>query len=111
MQNHMSLVFFDLETAGLTSAHPDIQLAAIAVDPDWNELDTFDEKIRFDISRADPEALKLNHYDPAIWEREALGECAVVKSFAAFLGPYKCVQLVSKRTGNPYSVARLAGHH
>lgn len=107
----MSLVFFDLETGGVLSHHPDIQLAAIAVDEDWNELDTFEAKIKFAITKADPEALKMNHYDPEIWEREALAESIVVELFYNFLEPYKCIQLVSKRTGNPYSVARLAGHN
>ena len=67
----MTTVFFDLETGGVTPDHPDIQLAAIAVDSDLNELDSFERKIQFKESDADPEALKLNHYDASIWDSEA----------------------------------------
>ena len=38
----MSIVFFDLETGGLEPTHPDIQLAAVALDGEWNELESFD---------------------------------------------------------------------
>lgn len=107
----MSIVFFDFETGGVSPDHPNIQLAAIAVDSDWNELETFERKIQFKESDADPEALKMNHYDAALWASEAKREFSVVNDFAAFLNRHKSIELVSKRTGNPYSVARLAGHN
>jgi DNA polymerase III epsilon subunit-like protein len=106
----VSVVFFDTETGGLTPAHPTIQLAAIAVDSEWNELETFERKISFDVAKADPEALKLNHYDARAWQ-DAFSEKVVVGLFAAFLKRHASVELVSRRTGNPYSVARLAGHN
>lgn len=107
----MSIVFFDLETGGVHPTHPDIQLAAVAVDENWNELAHFERKIQFDEAMADPEALKMNHYDPEIWAKYAIPEAVATADFSRFLEPFKVVQLVSKRTGRPYSVARLAGHN
>lgn len=106
-----TLVFFDTETGGLKPEHPTIQLAAIAVGPDWQELEIFERKIAFDEGKADPEALAINHYDPEVWRKEALPEARVVGEFAALLNRHRCVELISQRTGRPYSVARLAGHN
>jgi len=106
----MKIVFFDLETAGLTAAHPDIQLAAVATEQ-YEEVDCFEAKIRFERELADPEALKLNSYDPAVWEREAQDERDVVAQFSAFLRKHADLEMVSQRTGRPYQVARLAGHN
>ncbi len=105
----ITTVYFDLETGGLEPWHPDIQLAAVAIGPDWSELASFNEKIQFDESAADPEALKLNHYDKEVWAKTALTIPALVQKFSAFLNGHKALEMVSKRTGQPYSVARLAG--
>lgn len=106
----MSIVYFDIETGGLKLEHPIIQLAAIAVSPEWNEIETFERKIAFDETKADPDALALNHYDSEVWRKEALPEARVVGEFAALLNRHRSVELVSQRTGRPYSVARVGGH-
>ena len=108
----MRFVFFDYETGGVLPTHPNIQLAAIAVDFDsCKELDTFERKIRFDEKSADPEALKMNHYSRELWEREAVGAVQAHAEFAAFLKRHADVQMITKRTGAPYQVARLAGYN
>jgi DNA polymerase III epsilon subunit-like protein len=104
------MVFFDTETGGLLHKHPTIQLAAIAVGTDWRELETFESKIAFDVKTADPEVLAMNHYDAEAW-KGAPSEREVVTRFSAFLGRHRSISLVSKRTGNPYTVARVAGHN
>lgn len=106
----MSLVFFDFETGGILPTHPDIQLAAIAVAPDWTEIECFQAKILFDEAKAEPEALKINHYDREVWRKEGLGEGIVVSNFTAFLKRHGSIEMISK-AGSPYSVARLAGHN
>jgi len=106
----VSIVFFDLETGGLQSTHPNIQLAAIAVNDAFEEQAVFESKIAFDVGRADPEALKINHYSEEAWVDAPVVE-DVADRFSRFIEPYKSIQMVSKRTGNPYSVARLAGHN
>jgi DNA polymerase III epsilon subunit-like protein len=105
----ITTVYFDFESGGLEPHHPNIQLAAVAVGSAWEELSTFNRKIQFDESLADPEALKMNHYDRAVWEKEAEPVGIVIAEFTRFLNEYKSLQMVSKRTGAPYSVARLAG--
>ena len=102
-------VFFDLETGGVEEHHPDIQLAAVAV-RDWEVVDTFEHKIQFDTAEAEPEALRINSFNPNIWKDKALPEENVVMAFASFLEKYRAIQKIS-RAGNPYTVARLAGHN
>jgi len=104
------LVFFDFETGGIEPHKPEIQLAGIAVDSQFVEVGHFESKISFNEADADPEALKLNHYEPELW-KNAPGRDAVVSAFARFADKYKSVEMVSKRTGKPYNVARLAGHN
>ncbi len=105
-------IFFDFETGGVLPTHPSIQLAAIAVrDADWQEVASFEAKLIFDEAQADPEALRINHYDAAVWKEQAIQPGAAVARFSRFCEPYRSVPMVSKRTGNSYSVAKLAGHN
>lgn len=106
----MPLVIFDTETGGLLDHHPTIQIAAIAVDDDWTEIAAFERKIRFDIEACDPEALKMNSYDPAVWARDCVLPVDAMRGFADFLRDYADLQKVS-RGGKPYTVARLCGHN
>ena len=106
----MYVVFFDLETGGVEPQHPVIQLAAVAIDDAGAEKSSFETKLAFDESACDPEALKINHYDRAAW-KDALNTAQAVQLFSTWLRPYSSVSLVSKRTGRPYSVARLAGYN
>ena len=105
------MVFFDLETGGVLPHHPDIQLAAIAVDQArFAELETFEAKIAFEPSSADPAALELNHYTPEAWAK-AEAPIRVVSRFTDFLDRHKSLEMVSARTGRPYQVAVLCGHN
>lgn len=107
----MSIVYFDLETGGVDVYHPDIQIAAAVIDGNGKTLETFQRKIQFDESKAEPDALAMNHYSADVWKAEALPESQVVAEFAAFLKRHTSVEMLSKRTGRPYSVARLAGYN
>lgn len=106
------VVFIDTETGGLEPHHPTIQLAAIAVDRDFNELATFERKIRFNVADCEPEALAKNcyHGNETAWETAISPEGAYT-DFSNFLKRFCDVRMISKRTGNPYSVAQLAGHN
>lgn len=105
-------IFFDFETGGVEARHPSIQLAAIAVrDADWAEVASFEAKLKFDETAADPEALKMNHYDAEVWKAEAIPQALAASKLARWSEPYRSVEMISKRTGNPYRVAKLAGHN
>lgn len=107
----MRLVFFDLETGGLDPRrHPIIQLAAVAVGEQLEELGQFEAKILFDVSRADPQALAMNCYDAAVWKAEGIPAISAVQQFSQFLRPYSDVRMTSQR-GVPYVVAQLAGYN
>lgn len=106
----MITVFCDTETGGTQPQHPTIQLAAIATDGDV-ELDAFSQRIAFNPLECDPDALAMNHYDPALWIETAVMPNVCAARFARWLRPYQAVTLTSKRTGNPYTVARMAGYN
>jgi DNA polymerase III epsilon subunit-like protein len=105
----MITIYFDFETGGIRDDQPNIQLAAIAVDNDFRELASFEEKIQFDESAADPQALAINHYQRDKWT-QAKPSAVVARLFAQWLRPFSCVEKISK-AGKPYSIARLAGHN
>lgn len=108
----MRIVFFDLETGGLDSSkHPIIQIAAVAVDENFRVLEQYQAKIDFNREEADPEALKMNHFDEAVWQKEQQSQSQVIRDFSAFLKRFSDVEMISQRTGNPYRVAQLAGHN
>lgn len=106
------LVFFDLETAGLSPSAPIIQLSAVAVDRmTWEELiPPFNKLIKFDESLAEPRALEVNHYSPERWEAEAESLGSVLTSFGNWLRAYTSIPMTSKR-GTPYYLAQLAGYN
>lgn len=105
-------IYFDLETGGLRDDAPIIQIAAVAVEEStWTELDHFEAKIRFIEEEAEPKALELNHYDPEVWKATAVPLPKALAGFSAFIEPHREIRMVSQRTGNPYTVARLIGHN
>ncbi len=106
----MFTVYFDLETGGIESTRPTIQLAAIAVNDHGQEVSAFEQNIAFNEADCDPEALAMNHYTAEAW-KDAQSPAVVASLFAAWLRPYQSLTLTSKRTGNPYTVARLAGYN
>ena len=105
------IVHFDLETGGLALEHPIIQIAAVAAMPNGQIVREFQRKIDFDRHEADPEALKINHFDEAVWQKEQKPLVQVLAEFAGFLKPYCFTEMISKRTGKGYMVARLAGYN
>ena len=105
------IVFFDIETGGLELSHPILQIAAVAVDAEWKEIGTFEGKIIINKDKCSPKALEINSYDEVLWAKEANPERDVIRDFKSFLDKYRSVDLISKRTGRSYSVARVGGHN
>ena len=103
-------VYVDIETAGLEFWRPIIQIAAIAVDCELNELETIELKILFRQSHADPRSLAANKYLPDIWQREAVPSHAAAAQFAGFLRRHATHDMES-RDGSHYCLAQLAGHN
>jgi DNA polymerase III epsilon subunit-like protein len=112
----MRAVYFDTETGGLHDDAPIIQIAAVAVEESsdgspWKEIESFERKLKFAEDDADPEALAINHYDATVWREQAIPVQSALTSFASFMKPHCALRMVSKRTGNPYWVAKLVGHN
>lgn len=112
------LVFFDIETAGFFDivagqvevTRPIIQIAAIAIDRDDRDCETFEVKVQFDEADADPGTLCKNHYDGDIWSRHALPPTVAAARFAAFLRRHATVDRLS-HSGKPYRLAQLVAHN
>lgn len=104
-------VYIDLETAGLdVERSPIIQVAAIAV-RDGEIIAEFERKLQFDMAAADRQALEINSYNAKTWAVRAIAQDAGRSELTAFLKCHAAVDMVSQRTGSPYSVAQLAGHN
>jgi DNA polymerase III epsilon subunit-like protein len=100
----------DLETGGLETSRPIIQIAAIAVDRQLNELDTIEVKIRFDEDAACPDALRRVHYRRAEWKRSAVSPKQAAWAFATFLRQHASVEVL-RRDMTTFRVAQLASHN
>jgi DNA polymerase III epsilon subunit-like protein len=50
-------------------------------------------------------------YDAAVWSELAVEPAEACQRFARFMNPFRSVEFISKRTGQPYTVARLIGHN
>lgn len=104
------LVFIDLETAGLQTWRPIIQLAAIAVDSDLRELESFEVKLRFDKKRAKANSLGRNRYCSKLWKRVAIPEKQAAIEFADFLRRHATLDCQSA-SGTTFQVAQLVAHN
>lgn len=106
-----TLIFFDLETAGLDpKRHAIVQMAAIAVDSTLTPLEAFEAKVQFDERRANKNSLRKNHYHPGLWAKEAQHEEQAAKSFAEFLRRHASVPMTSA-SGETYHVSQLVAHN
>lgn len=104
------VVFFDLETGGLwPSRHQVIQFAGVAIEG-GQSVGELEVKIAIDPARCEPGALILNGYSVERWA-DAVSEAVAVKRIGDFLSKHATVERVSKKSGKPYKVARLAGHN
>jgi DNA polymerase III alpha subunit (gram-positive type) len=107
----MNVVFLDIETGGIEPERPIIQVAAVAVDlAEGIEVETFERKLRFDVTRCTPEALLINHHDADVWKRDAVDPGLVVQDLKQFLERHADVELPSK-SGGTYRVAMVGGHN
>lgn len=108
----MRFVIFDLETTGLDPKHHQpIQIGAIAVDGGTlREIEEFEIKIRFDESRAAPEALAIRPTSEDAWERFAVSEREAAREFSAFLKRHATARRETAN-GKPFLVAELAAYN
>ena len=106
------LVFFDLECSGLNPKRHEIcEIAAIAVCAETlRELESFEMKVQFDPSKADPKALGINKYDPEIWSLTAIAPELVAEYFAQFLRRH-ATRYLKKQSGGHFQVAQLVAHN
>ena len=75
------LMFLDTETTGLEPQHEVIQIGVVAMNGEEYEWKIKPERIDL----ADPEALKINRYDPGKWEEEGRPSGEVCRELASML--------------------------
>ena len=105
-------VFVDVESGGLdANRHPLIQVAAVAFDIDWHEVERFEVKLMFDEATCDTNALKKISYDRRLWNAHAVQPLTAYQRFCYFLREHATLEKVSRTKGVPYHVARLFAHN
>jgi hypothetical protein len=104
------LVFVDIEACGRQTWRPIMQIAAIAVDDNYSELEVFEEKIRFNEHQAVQWTLRKRHYSRVRWNREARRDRDVAVDFAGFLTRHATIDLETRRR-RPFAVAQLVAHN
>ena len=105
-------VFVDLETGGrLSWKHPIIQIGAVAFDVDWQELERFEVKLKFDEADADPEALKKVGYSKHLWEMHGVEETTAFDRFAYFLREHATNEWTPKNSNKVQHRAQLFAHN
>ncbi len=104
------IVFTDIETGGLDFSRPIIQIAAVAINSNFQERESIELKIEFDRRLADPASLPFSKFKPAVWKREAMPAKNAARQYAAFLRRHATFEMVS-REGRTYRLAQLAGHN
>ena len=104
------LVFVDLETAGLEPWRPIIQIAAIAVDCNLQEIERFEAKLRFERKFANPKSLRKASYSPQRWEEEAQPAATVMAQFTGLLRRHATVDQTSSKR-RVFQVAQLVAHN
>ena len=109
-QPHERLVFVDLETAGLETWRPIIQIAAVAVTSSLTELESFERKLLFNRRFACPASLHKNNFSWERWQREGQRPKVVAKEFSEFLRRHATLDLRSA-DGRTYQVAQLVAHN
>jgi len=105
-------IFVDIESAGLCSRSPIIQLAAVAVQSgSYKELDTIDMLIQFEMKDVkNLRSLGITKFSPSRWQQYAIPEQVAAEKFAIFLRRHSTVEKKSKQ-GKVYRIARLAAHN
>lgn len=105
-------IFTDIETSGLKKeVHEITQLAAVVTTPTFEIVSQFNKRTRFDVSKANPKALEIGHYDPDIWSREAVPFKDAAEEFKSFVNDFTWIPRTSKGSGRTYHIARMAGHN
>lgn len=105
MLHYKAPVFFDLETSGTDQCkHQITQIAAMHLPTG----DSYEQKLRFSLRKADPEALEVIGFSKRKW-KNAVSQRDGMVSFCDFVANHKSCDMISKK-GNPYTTASLIGY-
>ena len=108
---HPKMIFIDLEPAGHDPRrHPIIQIAAIAVNQELEEVEAFEAKVQFEEALATKASLRKASYSRARWAREAVHPRTAAKELTAFLKSHATIPVLGLR-GRKGNVAQLAAHN
>jgi DNA polymerase III epsilon subunit-like protein len=104
-------VFVDIEPAGHNPRrHPLLQVAAIAVTRELEEVEAFEAKLQFVEAQATKASLRKASYSRAQWARESLPPRRAAQEFSAFLKRHATVPVLGLG-GRERRVAQLIAHN
>lgn len=107
--NYDNVVFYDLETSGLDERYNEIIQIAAYAPLTGKELDI---KVKFDISKADPKALEINHYNENAGDwLNAYDSTEARVEFTRFIKEHATLKRIAKVSGRPWYTAAVAGHN
>lgn len=108
-----TLTIFDIETSGLDSKrHEIVQFAACAYSISRGEiLDTFEEKLQFNVAAAEPKALEVNGYNRDVWRERQVTWQTFAREFNNWAEPHRCIRKVSHSNNREYYVLQGAGYN
>ena len=104
------LVFVDLESGGVEPWRPIFEIAAIAVDANLHELESFEARLKFCRSLANPKVLLGSRYNTQAWRRRAIDADDAAEEFADFLSRHGTVDQ-STQSGRIFQVAQMVAHN
>lgn len=104
-------IVLDIEPGGHDPRrHPILQVAAIAIDADLEEVDVYEAKLQFHEASATKSSLRKANYSRARWAREAVHPRSAALGFGRFLKRHATVPLLDSH-GRKREVAQLAAHN
>ena len=107
------IVWIDLETGGLNPAlHQVTQIAAVATELEngFKQIgEPFERKIKLVPGKYTEESLKIQHYDPVVWEEEAIPIVDAIGELYIWALEHAHDRI--SKTGSTYKAADVAGQN
>lgn len=104
------LVFVDVETAGVEPSQAIIQLAAVAVNSQLREKETFEVKIHVERRTAAGARYTNRHFNRSVWRHCSVEPRQAAEAFSRFLRRHATIDVIAD-SDRIYQVAQLVAHN
>lgn len=108
----MYRVYLDIETSNIRYDCEITQIGGVAVQAEtFQILETFEEKLQFDVDKASSEALTIFGYNKLTWDQTAVPPELAVVHLSDFLGRYRSIERFSKKRNEHYKTTSCVAHN